>query len=162
MEILDRILELDDDRKNQLQYRGAKAVQYFMIADTQTAEQQLGEIIGFVRQTEADERLDGYEKHLYGGLLQLLGSMKRDKSMLKESALQFHALLLEDPWPKSGRAAIQRELGDSYRYADEWNQAEMAYRQAIALGGSDLDKVHVAGCLLYSKQIDAAATEIDP
>jgi tetratricopeptide (TPR) repeat protein len=81
--------------------------------------------------------------------------------MLKESALQFHALLLEDRWTQSGRAAIQRELGDSYRYADEWDQAERAYREAIALGGSDLDKVHVAECLLYRKQVDAAATEID-
>jgi hypothetical protein len=96
MEILDRILELDDDRDNQLQYRGAKAIQYFMIGDTQTAERQVAEVIDMVRQTEADEPLEGYEKHLYGRLLQFLGSLRRDKPMLKESALQFHALLLED------------------------------------------------------------------
>ncbi|WP_271525214.1 SEC-C domain-containing protein [Bradyrhizobium sp. CCBAU 53380] len=161
IEILDRILELDDDRENQLQYRGAKAVQYFMIGDAQTAEQQLNEVIAFVRQTEVDESLEGTEKHLYGRILQLLGSLKGDKPMLKESALQFHALLLEDCWTQAGRAAIQRELGDSYRYADEWDQAEAAYREALALGGSDLDKVHLAECLLYRKQIDAAATEID-
>jgi tetratricopeptide (TPR) repeat protein len=161
MEILDRILELDQNRANQLQYRGAKAVQYFMIGDTQTAEQQLVEVIRFVRQTEADDPLEGYEKHLYGRLLQLLGSLKGDKPTLKDSALQFHGLLLEDCWTQSGRAAIYRELGDSYRYADEWDQAEAAYREAIVLGGSDLDKVHVAECLLYRKQVDAAATEID-
>ncbi|MHC2282892.1 tetratricopeptide (TPR) repeat protein [Bradyrhizobium diazoefficiens] len=161
IEILDRILELDDDRDNQLQYRGAKAVQYFMIGDTQTAEQELAAIIGLVRQTEAEEPLEGYEKHLYGRLLQFLGSLRRDKAMLKESALQFHALLLEDRWTQIGRAAIQRELGDSYRYADEWDHAEAAYGEAIALGGSDLNKVHVAECLLYRKQVDAAATEID-
>jgi tetratricopeptide (TPR) repeat protein len=114
-----------------------------------------------VRQTEADEPLEGYEKHLYGRLLQFLGSLRRDKPMLKESALQFHALLLEDRWTQSGRANIQRELGDSYRYADEWDQAETAYREAIALGGSDLNKVHIAECLLYRKQVAAAAAEID-
>jgi tetratricopeptide (TPR) repeat protein len=161
MEILDRILELDDDRENQLQYRGAKAVQYFMIGDTQTAVQELAEVIGLVRQTEAEEPLEGYEKHLYGRLLQFLGSLRRDLAMLKESALQFHALLLEDHWTQSGKAAIQRELGDSYRYADQWDQAETAYREAIALDGSDLNKVHVAECLLYREQIDAAASEID-
>jgi hypothetical protein len=59
MEILDRILELDDDRDNQLQYRGAKAIQYFMIGDTQTAERQVAEVIDMVRQTEADEPLGG-------------------------------------------------------------------------------------------------------
>jgi tetratricopeptide (TPR) repeat protein len=161
MEILGRILELDPDRENQLQYRGAKAVQYFMIGDTQTAEQQLTEVIDLVRQTEADEPLEGYEKHLYGRLLQLLGSLTRDKPTLKESALQFHGLLLEDRWTQSGKAAIQRELGDSYRYADEWDRAETAYREAIRLGGSDLNKVHAAECLLYRKLVDAAATEID-
>jgi len=161
MEILDRILELDDDRDNQLQYRGAKAVQYFMVGDTQTAQQQLAEVIDLVRQTEAEEPLEGSEKHVYGRLLQFLGTLRRDKPMLKESALQFHALLLEDRWTQSGRADIQRELGDSYRYADEWDQAETAYREAIALGGSDLNKVHVAECLLYRKQVDAAAAEMD-
>ncbi|BAR63644.1 tetratricopeptide (TPR) repeat protein [Bradyrhizobium diazoefficiens] len=132
-----------------------------MIGGAQTAGEQLVEVIGFVRQTEADEPLEGAEKHLYARLLQLLGGLKGDKQMLKESALQFHALLLEERWTQSGRAAIQRELGDSCRYADEWDQAEAAYREALALGGSDHDKVHLAECLLYRKQIDAAATEID-
>jgi tetratricopeptide (TPR) repeat protein len=161
IDILDRMLELGDDRDNQLQYRGAKAVQYFMIGDVQTAEQQLSDVIITVRQSEKDEPLVGYERHIYGRLLQLLGSLRRDKQTLKESALAFHALLLEDNWTVSGRAAIYRELGDSYKYADEWDQAEAAYREAMKLGGSDLDKVHIAECMLYRKQIDAAMVEID-
>lgn len=161
IELLDRILELDEDRDNQLQYRGAKSVQYFMIGDAKTAEHILTEVIGLVRQTETEEPLEGYEKHIFARLLQLLGTMKRDKQLLKESASLFHALLLEDRWTQPGRAAIYRELGDSYRYADEWEQAESAYREATTLGGSDLNKVHLAECLLYRKQVDAAATEID-
>lgn len=161
IEILDRILELDDDRENLLQYRGAKAVQYFMIGDTQTAEQQLTDVIGLVKQTEGDEPLEGYEKHIYYRLVQLLATIKNDKQMLKSSGLQFQALLLEEHWTQQGKAAIYREMGDSYRYAEEWDQAEAASREAIALGGSDLDKVHLAECLLYRKQIDAAASEID-
>jgi uncharacterized protein HemY len=81
--------------------------------------------------------------------------------LLKDSAAQFHALLLEDNWTQAGRAALLRELGDSYRYADEWEQAERAYREALQLGASDLDKVHLAECLLYRKQIEAASKEID-
>ncbi len=159
--ILDRILALGEERQNQLQYRGAKATQYFLIGDVKTAELQLSEVVGMVRQTEKDEPLEGYEKHLFGRLLQLLGSLKRDKDMLKESAAHFHALLLEDNWTMQGKAAIHREIGDSYRYAGEWVLAERAYRDAIVLGGSDLDKVHVAECLLYREQIEVAAKEID-
>src|SRR5262249_24013 len=66
-----------------------------------------------------------------------------------------------DNWTEQGKAAIHREIGDSYRYAGEWDLAEGAYRDAIALGSSDLDKVHVAECLLYRQQIEAAVTEID-
>jgi tetratricopeptide (TPR) repeat protein len=161
IEMLDRILELDDDRENQLQYRGAKAVQYFMIGDAQAAEQQLSDTIGIVQRSEVDAPLDGYEKHIHCRLLQLLGTVRHDKQMLKTSALQFQALFLEDRWTQQGKAAIYREIGDSYRYAGEWDQAEAASRGAIELGGSDLDKVHLAECLLYRKQIEAAATEID-
>lgn len=159
--MLDRILTLSGERQNQLQYRGAKAIQYFLIGDAETAELQLSEAIGMVRATEKDEPLEGYERHLFGRLLQLLGSLKHDKNMLKESAAHFYALLLEDNWTEHGRAAIQREIGDSYRYAEEWDLAERSYRDAIALGGSDLDKVHVAECLLYREQIEVAAKEID-
>jgi tetratricopeptide (TPR) repeat protein len=161
IEILDRILELDDDRENLLQYHGAKAVQYFMIGDAQAAEQQLNDVIGMVQRTVGDEPLEGYEKHIHCRLLQLLGTVRRDKQILKSSALEFQALLLEDHWTQQGKAAIYREIGNSYRYAEEWDQAEPASREAIALGGSDLDKVHLAECLLYRKQIDAAASEID-
>jgi tetratricopeptide (TPR) repeat protein len=159
--ILDRILALDKERRNQLQYRGAKAIQYFLIGDVKTAELQLAEVVGMVRETEKDEPLEAYERHLFGRLLQLLGNLKHDKNMLKESAAHFHALLLEDNWTKHGKGAIHREIGDSYRYAGEWDLAERAYRDAIALGGSDLDKVHVAECLLYREQIEVAANEID-
>ena len=79
----------------------------------------------------------------------------------KESAAHFHAMLLDDDWTERGKAAIHREIGDSYRYAGEWDLAERAYRDAVALGGSDLDKVHVAECLLYRKHIEDAAKEID-
>ena len=39
--ILDRILVLGGERQNHLQYRGAKAIQYFLIGDVKTAELQL-------------------------------------------------------------------------------------------------------------------------
>jgi tetratricopeptide (TPR) repeat protein len=161
LKIIDRILELDDDRDNQLQYRGAKAVQYFMIGDAKTAETQLAEVIGMVRNTEKDDPLEGYERHLFGRLMQLLGSVRNDKALLKESAGHFQSLLLEDDWTELGKAAIHREAGDSYKYAAEWQLAEASYRAALAHGSSDLDHVHVAECLLYQKNIDAAATEID-
>ena len=66
--ILDRILALGEERQNQLQYRGAKAIQYFLIGDVKTAELQLSEVVGMVRETEKDESLEGYEKHPSAGL----------------------------------------------------------------------------------------------
>jgi hypothetical protein len=108
-----------------------------------------------------NEPLEAYERHLFGKLLQLLGSLKHDKQMLKESAARFHSMLLDDNWTEYGKAAIHREMGDSYRYAGEWDLAERAYRDAIAHGASDLEKVHVAECLLYRKQIVEAAKEVD-
>jgi len=159
--ILDRILALGDERHNQLQYRGGKAIQYFLIGDATTAETLLSEVIDMVRQTEANEPIEGYERLLYGRLLQLLGILKRNNNMLKESAANFHALLLKDGLDKGSKAAIYHEIGDSYRYAGEWDLAERAYRDAIALGASDLDKIHVAECRLYRGQVETAVEEID-
>jgi tetratricopeptide (TPR) repeat protein len=126
-----------------------------------TAVLQLSEVVDTVRETEKDEPLEAYEKHLFGRLLQLLGSLTHDKDMLKLSVVHFHELSLEENWTEHGKAAIHREIGDGYRYAGEWDLAERAYLDAIKLEDADLVKVHVAECLLYRKQIEAAAREID-
>lgn len=159
--ILERILSLSSERENQLQYRGAKAIQYLLIGDTETAQLQLSQVIDMVQQTGNSKPLEGRERHLYVRLLQLLGNLKRDKTLLKASVTHFHELLLEGHWTDYGKAAFQREIGDSYRYLGEWDLAERAYRDAIALNGSELDKIHVAECLLYQQQLDGAAKEID-
>ena len=54
----------------------------------------------------------------------------------KESAAHFHAMLLDDDWTERGKAAIHREIGDSYRYAGEWDLAERAYRDARSRWGA--------------------------
>ncbi|MEO1193897.1 MAG: SEC-C domain-containing protein [Pseudomonadota bacterium] len=159
--ILDRILALSEERQNQLQYRGAKAVQYLLIGDEKTAELQLSDAVVMVRDTEKDDPLEGYESYLFGRLLQLLGVLRRDKNTLKESAAHFHTLLLEDYWTEHGKAAIHRSLGESQRHAGKWELAERAYREASALKGSELDKVHIAECQLYNKQIETAVNQID-
>lgn len=159
--ILDRIVELGKERRNQLQYRCGKAVQYFLIGDTKTAAQQLQDIVDMVRDTEESDPLEGYERHLFGSCLQLLGSLKSDTKLLKESATQFQALLAEENWTERGKAAILRDIGDSYRYAGEWELAELTYRDAIAIRGPGLDTVHLAECLLRLHGAEKAAAEID-
>lgn len=159
--IIDRVLELGEERRNQLQYRFGKAVQYFLIGDVRTAEQQILDIIDMVRDTVEEEALDGHEGHLYGACLQLLGSMKDDFKILRDSALQFQTLLAEENWTALGKATILRDMGDSYRYAREWEMAERTYRDAIAIRGPGLDTVHLAECLLHIHGAEKATAQID-
>lgn len=159
--ILDRILGLSEKRQNQLQYRAVKAIQYLLIGDVKTAEAHLSEVVSLVRETEEHEPLEEYERHLFGRVLQLLGNLKSDKSMLRESVVHLNALLLGDNWTEIGKASILSDIGCSYRYAGEWELAERSYRDAITLRGSELHKIHLAECLLYRQRIDAATKEID-
>lgn len=159
--ILDRILVIGEERSNQLQYRGAKAVQYYLIGDRKAAEKLLLDVVELVRQTEEADPLEGYERHQFGALLQLLGCLNRDVDVLNESVSQFQALLAEDNWTERGRAALHRNVGDSYRYAGEWELAERAYTDAIAMANLDIDKVHLAQCLLHLRGADKALVEIE-
>lgn len=146
--ILDRILDLGEQRRNQLQYRCGKAIQYYLIGDMKTAEEQLLEVVEMVRSTEDTDPLDGHERHLFGSLLQLLGSLKGDSKLLKESATQFHALLAEDNWTDRGKAAILREMGDSYRYVGDWELLRLSgiglslsCKVAVVCGGGLYDDI---------------------
>ena len=75
-----------------------------------------------------------------------LGSLKHDKHLLKEFAAHFHALLLGRELTEHGKAAIHREIGDSYRYAGELT-AERAYLDAINGRTLTLLGVYMAECL---------------
>ena len=63
LKFIDRILEVSKARSDQLQYRGAKAVQYFLIGDNATAERELDEAIRLARECESEKPLSDYERH---------------------------------------------------------------------------------------------------
>jgi tetratricopeptide (TPR) repeat protein len=161
MVLLDRLLVVSKERSDQLQYRGAKAVQYFLIKDKVTAEREVAKAIDGVKATIEDDPLSDYERLIMGRLLQLLASFRNDAALFKEAIGIYNELLLEDNWTKTGRARLHHEIGDSYKLAGDWAAAEAAYRYALTLEENQLDHIHLADCLLHLKRLDEAVAEIE-
>lgn len=160
IKFLDRILQVSNSRSDQLQYRGAKAVQYFLIADNATSQDELDEAIRIARESESEEPFNSYERHMLGRLLQMLASLRNDRGLFTEALGHFHTLLLENGWTRSGRAMLYREIGDCHRYAGSWSEAEQDYRQASGLVDDPLDRIYCAQALLYQKRIHEAGSKI--
>ena len=158
---LDRILELSKERANQIQYRGAKAAQYFLIGDQEGAENEISEAISLVRRTEDDEPLTDYERDIFGRLLKTLGFIRRDSKLLDEAIGHFNTLLLENEWTQAGRASIHSEIGECYKHTRAWNDAEKSYRDALASADNSINRIYLAEILLSQDKIDEAAVEID-
>lgn len=155
---LDRILAVSDDLSDQLQYRGAKAVQYFLVGDLATAEQVLADAVNLARNAD---NLEDFERDKLGKILQLLGSINDNHELLEEAIDHFTNLLLRDKWTDEGRASLLREIGDCHKFANAWDSAEKAYRDALSAYENVLDRIHLAETLLYQKEIEAAVVEID-
>jgi tetratricopeptide (TPR) repeat protein len=160
MAFLDRLLEVGKDRDNQLQYGCGKAIQYYLIDDRKTAQSILSKVIAEAEATSDDDPFDIRERQLFAKVLQLSGSLTRDADLLKRSISEFEALLDEKDWTDHGRAHILRELGDTNRYAGNYEVAERVYGEAVAICGPGLDQVNVAECLLRRGLVDRAVTEI--
>jgi tetratricopeptide (TPR) repeat protein len=160
LKFIDRILQVSKRRVDQLQYRGAKAVQYLLFGDKTTAERELDEAIRLVPENELDDSLDDYERRLLGRLLQMLASLRHDHSLFRKALGHFKILLSFDTWTPIGRAMLFREIGDCHKYAGSWGDAERAYREALNTNENSLDRIHLAETFLYQKRVDEASAEI--
>jgi tetratricopeptide (TPR) repeat protein len=158
---IDRILSLSAALSNQIQYRGAKAIQYFMIGDRSAAVSELTETINLVTSSEASDPLSHFERLLHARLMALLSSLTGDTALRKAAIGHFHSLLLQDDVTGAGRASLLREIGDCYKYARDWPNAISAYRDALAADHNPLDQIHLAECLVQTNQVDVAVEQID-
>jgi tetratricopeptide (TPR) repeat protein len=160
LKFIDRILHVSKKRADQLQYRGAKAVQYLLFGDRTTAERELDEAIRLAPENELGETLTDHERRLLGRLLQMLGSLRHDRSLFTKALGHFKILLSSDTWTPIGRAMLCREIGDCHKYSGSGSDAERAYREALNAQENSLDRIHLAEALLYQKCIEEAVAEI--
>lgn len=158
---IDRILSLSSDLSNQMQYRGAKAIHYFMIGDRSAAVSELTETLNLATSSEASNPPSRFVRLIQARLMTLLSSLTGDSGLRKTAIGHYHSLLLEDNVTGAGRAALLREIGDCYKYGRDWPNAINTYCDALTADHNPLDKIHLAECLVQTNQVDAAVEQID-
>lgn len=160
LKYLDRILAISNDLGDQLQYRGSKAIQYFLIGDLAAAERLMAEVVQLGRDP-GNQPLSRYQNHMFVHGVQHLGMLRHDRSLLEESLDILNGMLLDDDWTSLGRASINREIGESYKFLEDWASAEKAHKEALAFDENPIDRIHISEALLYQKKVDEACAEID-
>ncbi|WP_376743796.1 hypothetical protein [Ensifer canadensis] len=160
MTYLDRILSISKDLSDQLQYRGCKAIQYFLIGDQAAAEKLMAEMVELGRNAD-NQPLSRYENTLFAHGVQHLGMLRMSPDLLEESIDLLNGLLLDDDLTPVGRAALHREIGESNKFLERWADAEIALRAGLQLTNEPVDHIHLAEAMLYQKKIEGACAEID-
>lgn len=158
---IDQILELARSEGDKLQYRGSKAIQYFLVGDNAKAESELDSAIVLGRQWQTNAKLIAPERLTLARLMNLLGSLRQQQPLIEEANEIFSALLRLDHWTEEGRIAIQMEIADGYRYSDKFDTATEIYRSILAAhGDKQLARIHLAQTLYFMKEPQEALTEI--
>lgn len=157
----DRIIEIDDSTESQIQYRGAKAIDYLLHGDSKAAETQLKSILEEYEDADGESILSPYAKQQLFNVQETLGTITSDASLLRKTATELSAELQAGKWTDFGRSSMKRQIGDCYRYALEWELAISAYEEAIDLDGNAICHVHLAECFLYQRKIEAAVRQIE-
>ncbi|MGR9265603.1 SEC-C domain-containing protein [Rhizobium leguminosarum] len=160
LKYLDRILDVSKDLGDQLQYRASKAVQYFLVGDTGAADELFFEVVTLGRDPE-NLPLTKYQNHMYVRALQHLGMLRQDRGMLEEAIALFNDVLIDGSWTEIGQASIQREIAESYKFLEQWHDAELTIQIALDLHETPIDRIHLAEALLYQKNVTRACAEID-
>lgn len=121
---LDQILKVSKSLGDQMQYRGAKAIQYFLIGDKEAAARLFAEVVKMGRDPEY-QPLGRRQKDMFASSLQNLGGLKDDRALLEQSIGLFHELLLEGDWTKQGEASLHGKIGGSYKFLGDWAEVEV-------------------------------------
>jgi tetratricopeptide (TPR) repeat protein len=130
---------------------------YLTIGDPRRADTELSEIINEVRSTRNEDELSFYERYRLAMTLDLLGTLRRDISLLTEALNLFQNLLKEEDLSPSGRANLLGLIGETHRHKAEWESAKESYDRALELKPSAIHKVFLCECLLQLHQADNAA-----
>ena len=155
-DLIDRILALSVSLSDRLHYKGSKAVLYLTIGDQRRADVELSEIIDTVRPQFSERGLSEYEQYRLAMALSLLGTLRRDPTLLAEAVAIFEKLLDEQELTPSGRANLLALIGETYRYKSDWEKARNAYTEAFAIDTSAIHKVFLCECFLHLHQLEEA------
>jgi tetratricopeptide (TPR) repeat protein len=154
-DLIERILANTESFTDRLHYKGAKAVLYLTIGDREKADSELEEAIKEAREKTS---LNEYQRYRLAQTLSLLGILRSDSPMLAEALEVFKSLLTEGDWSPLGRATLLRHIGETFRRKQEWENARLAYVEAIEASPLAINKVFLAECLLQLDRLAEATT----
>lgn len=156
-DLIDRILALSKSLTDRLHYKGSKAVLYLTIGDQRKADTELSEAIAEARSEHDEESLTEYQRYRLALTLDLLGTLRRDDSLLTEALDLCQDLLKGDHWSPKGRADLLSLIGETYRHKADWESACHSYLHALETKPSAIYKVFLCECLLQLDKLENAA-----
>lgn len=161
IKLFDQVLALSDAISDRLQYQGAKAMEYLLVGDAKGAEHELVDAIEFSKKEGPIDELAMYGRLKLSNCLEMLAFIRRDQGLFQEAIDLLKGLLEEDGFTDEGRADLYRQLGDCHRYAGAWNDAESAYRNAVAIMSAPICEIFLSEILLRQDKINDATRLID-
>ena len=153
---VDKIIQLADSAVDRLHYRGFKAVELLLIGEKRDAEREAEEAIAEFRVARDGKKLTPYETDRLANLLDLLGSIRDDKSLLAEAAQLLQEALREDVWTTVGRAQLYNQLGEVFKHMGDWEKAQVAFKSAVDTESSPVSAVLLSECLLHLDRANEA------
>lgn len=157
--LADKIVHISDNNADKLHYSAYKASQYISIGDQSGAEEVLTEAIKNFKEF-SDYGDPDYHKNRLAQVLEFLGEIKSDKSLISESIKLCKQLLGSNNWTQEGKAELYWRIGDSYRHMSVWEDAKKAYESAIDLYPKAIFKVFLSESLFYLENYTRAESVI--
>jgi tetratricopeptide (TPR) repeat protein len=159
IEVCDQILRLTKSVEDRIQYNCLKAFNYLLIGDEDAARQALSAAVEGAGDRAA---LSLRGKTLLGNALALQATLTNEKEGFEEAARILTELAADrDAWTSLGLASIEYDIGDCYRHAGKWAEAEQAYRRSISIHRNEVAAIYLAESILEQDRAEEAAKLLD-
>jgi tetratricopeptide (TPR) repeat protein len=159
--VCDQIIRAEDTLANQLQYGSAKAIRHFLIGDGQHARAEFDRIVELARAAQQEGDLSEYETWQMALAISFLGVLTHEAKLFDEAIAILETQLASGDWKPSGLSNLQRQVADNHRHAERWQQAEAAYRAAIAAAPSTAAAIFLAEVVMLQGRTAEAAGILD-
>jgi tetratricopeptide (TPR) repeat protein len=159
VEICDQILRVTKSPEDRIQYNCLKAFNYLLIGDGSAARQALAAGVEGAGNRDA---LSMRGRTLLGNALALQATLTNDSKGFDEAAQILTELASDrEAWTPLGLASIEYDIGDCFRHAGKWAEAEQAYRRSLAAHRIEIAVIYLAECALEQDRAEEADKLLD-
>lgn len=155
IEVLDKLITIEERPSGIIQYMGGKAISYFLIGDVEKAKEMFTDAIS-IAEKRLEEFNSSFDYYQLAKTYHYAGRFQNERRFLEKSLEYFEKTRDFETMNDIGQAMIYSQLGDVYGDLKEYQKALESYLLSLKYANDPLTKIFISQIYLEQEDMENA------